>query len=158
MKIESLEDSQSEVLKWQTWSSVFVIIDGVDRVIYVELMKKEKEKACKALFDVHLALKSVCEEFGKVIKVLNEGGTIPPVVLPIPVIDDWGEDTNTADGLIEALRGIVQVIMAALVDVSDPTEALKMVITALDGLQKALNEFDSSLKGEEVILLSSSIL
>jgi hypothetical protein len=158
MKIESLKGSHSEVTKWVNWTYVLATIDGVDRVIYVELMKKKKEKACEALYNVHLALKSVCEEFGKVVKALNEGGTVPPVVLPDPVIDDWGKDTNTADGLIETLRGIVQVIMAALVDVSAPTEALKMVITALDGLQKALNDFDSSLKVEGVILLSSSIL
>jgi hypothetical protein len=147
MKYERLESSHSEYSKWNIWTHVFWAIDVILCVICAELKKNKKKVGLyKALFEVHLALKAVDNEFVEVANILKKGGTVPPINLPVPVVDDWGKDTTTADGIIETLRGIVQVLMAALNNVSDPSNSLNMVKYALLGLNDALDKFKLSLE------------
>jgi hypothetical protein len=148
MKIMSEVKKGSEsndASKWISWTYVFATADGILRTIYVEL-KKKNSKLCVPLFDVHKALQEVCNEFAKVANDIKDGKPIPAVELPTPEISDWGDDSKTADGIIEMLTNVVNLVIEGISKKQTGSDALGMVLHALAGLENALKAFKTKEK------------
>lgn len=124
--------------KWNEWTHVFVLVDGILQTVYASL---HAAKAKEALLGIHKALQGVDEEFVKVSECISSGGEVPPINLPPASIEDWGSE-SVKSGIIDVLQSVVE-LMITEVSKHVQNERIEMLLHSLAGLATALANYKS---------------
>jgi hypothetical protein len=90
-------------------------------------------------------------------RMAEAGKPIPAVELPTPEISDWGDDSKTADGIIEMLTNVVNIVIEVISKKQTGSDALGMVLHALAGLENALKTFKTKEKAANDSSINASL-